>query len=79
MATINVSDLRPTGSDLFSNSEGYMSELGDSEFDNIYGGLTPWVVVSAFRVGYAAARSSQQCAAGIAGAAGAVGRWLDRD
>ncbi len=38
MATINISDLRPTGSDLFSDSEGYMNELGDSEVHTIYGG-----------------------------------------
>ncbi len=35
MATINISDLRPTG------SEGYLNELGDGEFDAINGGLFP--------------------------------------
>lgn len=79
MATIKISDLRPTGSDLFSDSEGYMNDLGESEFDGIYGGLTPALVLSAFRLGYAGARSSQQCAMGIAGAAGAVERWFKRD
>ncbi|MBW4500513.1 MAG: hypothetical protein KME57_13360 [Scytonema hyalinum WJT4-NPBG1] len=39
MATINISDLRPTGSELFSDSEGYMSELGDSELDIVNGGI----------------------------------------
>ncbi|BAZ12492.1 hypothetical protein NIES4071_43230 [Calothrix sp. NIES-4071] len=39
MATINISDLRPAGSDLFSNSESYMNELGDSELDIINGGF----------------------------------------
>jgi hypothetical protein len=38
MATINISDLRPTGSDLFSDSESYMNELGDSEVHTIHGG-----------------------------------------
>lgn len=44
MATINISDLRPTGSELSSDSESYMSELGDSERDIInggFGGLLP--------------------------------------
>lgn len=51
MATINISDLRPTGSDLFSDSEGYMNELGDSELDIINGGFsTPFCVVVAIRV-----------------------------
>ncbi len=38
MSTINISDLRSTGADLFSDSESYMSELGDSELDIINGG-----------------------------------------
>ena len=33
MATTNISDLRPTGSELFSDSESYISELSDSELD----------------------------------------------
>ena len=39
MATINISDLRPTGSDLFSDSESYMSELGDNELGSVKGGI----------------------------------------
>jgi bacteriocin-like protein len=39
MATINISDLRPTGSDLFSDSESYMSELGDNELASVNGGI----------------------------------------
>ena len=73
MSTISISDLRPTGSDLFSDSESYMSELGDNELVKVNGGST----LICFRIGYAAARSSQQCAAGIAGAANAVKRWWD--
>ncbi|MEH1944193.1 MAG: hypothetical protein V7L01_28810 [Nostoc sp.] len=38
MATINISDLRPTGSELFSDSEGYMDDLVDSEIGAIQGG-----------------------------------------
>jgi len=79
MATIYISDLRPTGSDLFSDSESYINDLDDNEFGSIQGGLTPGAAVLAFRVGYAAARSSQQCAIGIAGAVNGVNRWLNRD
>lgn len=39
MATINISDLHPTGSELFSDSESYMSELGDNEFASVNGGI----------------------------------------
>ncbi|MDZ8134784.1 MAG: hypothetical protein RM049_05695 [Nostoc sp. DedQUE04] len=45
MATINISDLRPTGSDLFSDSEGYMDDLVDSEIGAIKGGLVGLIVV----------------------------------
>jgi hypothetical protein len=41
MANINICDLRPTGSDLFSDSEGYMNELGDYELHTINGGSSP--------------------------------------
>ncbi len=44
MATINISDLRPTGSDLFSDSERYMNELGGGEIGAIQGGAYPsWI------------------------------------
>jgi len=39
MATINISDLKPTSSALFSDSESYISELGDSKLDIINGGF----------------------------------------
>ena len=63
MSTINISDLRPTGFELFSDSEGYMNELGDSEFDGIYGGLIPALLFSVARltVQRAAAGSSMRC------------------
>jgi hypothetical protein len=38
MATINISDLRLTGSDLFSDSESYMNELSEGEFSGVLGG-----------------------------------------
>jgi hypothetical protein len=39
MAKINVSNLHPVGSDLFSDSENYISELSDNELGTINGGL----------------------------------------
>lgn len=46
MPTIKISDLQPTGSELFADSESYMNELGDSEFEMINGGGTPTIIVS---------------------------------
>jgi hypothetical protein len=67
MATINISDLRPTGSDLFSDSEGYMMELTEYEL-GVQGGAITTV-------------SSKWCiAGGVALSSLAVsyikGRWL---
>ena len=39
MAKINVSNLHPVGSDLFSDSENYISELSDNELGTINGGI----------------------------------------
>lgn len=41
MATINIPNLRPAGSELFSDSENYMSELIDGELNYIKGGVNP--------------------------------------
>jgi hypothetical protein len=38
MANINVSDLHPAGSDLFSDSENFLTDLTDYEFTKINGG-----------------------------------------
>jgi hypothetical protein len=38
MPTIKISNLHPAGSELFSDFESYMNELGDSELDIISGG-----------------------------------------
>ncbi|HEY9623168.1 MAG TPA: hypothetical protein V6C78_22620 [Crinalium sp.] len=38
MATITIHDLRPTGFDLFSDDETYISDLGDSELSTLSGG-----------------------------------------
>lgn len=38
MASINVLDLRSTGSDLFMDSESFLDVLDNSELDSIKGG-----------------------------------------
>jgi hypothetical protein len=40
MPTIKIDDLHPTGAELFSDSESYMNELGESELDLVMGGRT---------------------------------------
>jgi hypothetical protein len=40
MANITVSDLRPAGADLFSDSESYLSDLNDHELYHVNGGWT---------------------------------------
>ena len=40
MAKINVSNLNPVGSDLFFDSENYISELSDNELGTINGGFS---------------------------------------
>ena len=46
MASINISELRPVGSDLFSDSESYISELSEGEL-GIQGGLLQLLTVVA--------------------------------
>jgi len=38
MATINISDLRPAGSELFYDSETFMTDLVNSELGEVFGG-----------------------------------------
>ena len=38
MATIKISDLHPTGADLFQDSENYLNELTDEELGLTQGG-----------------------------------------
>lgn len=47
MASIQILDLTPTGSELFSSSESYMSEVTSTDLTSINGGGTPFLVVSA--------------------------------
>jgi hypothetical protein len=39
MANISISNLSPTGSDLFLDSESYMADITDRDLDRIDGGL----------------------------------------
>jgi hypothetical protein len=39
MASIQISNLYPAGSELFKDSENFMTELVDSELGNINGGI----------------------------------------
>jgi hypothetical protein len=51
MAVITVSNLRPSGLDLFDSSESYLQELSDTELEGTKGGVTP-VFVAGFIAGY---------------------------
>jgi len=42
MANITISDLRPTGANLFEGSESFMHELNEQEIADVLGG---WVVI----------------------------------
>jgi hypothetical protein len=39
MANISISNLSPTGSDLFLDSESYMADITDRDLDRIDGGF----------------------------------------
>lgn len=41
MATIEISDLHPAGSDLFIDSESFLNDLNADELGDINGGGTP--------------------------------------
>lgn len=65
MAKIAISDLRPTGYGLFSDSESYMTELTEDELGLQGGGISTVTV------------SSKPCLVASAGAASYIkGRWL---
>lgn len=38
MASIKISELNPTGADLFADSESFMTELSDNDFSEVVGG-----------------------------------------
>ena len=45
MASIKISDLRPSGLDLFVDSESFLNDLSDSDLANTNGGATPTTVL----------------------------------
>ena len=66
MATITISDLSPTGLNLFSDPENYLDELSDNNLTEISGGGTPSIAVIAtlvavgtFAVSYTIARNKK--------------------
>ena len=40
MASININNLQPAGSDLFNDSESYLNELNKQEIDFVNGGYS---------------------------------------
>ncbi|AFZ59461.1 hypothetical protein H6G54_07845 [Anabaena cylindrica FACHB-243] len=44
MASIKISDLRPSGLDLFVDSESFLNDLNDSDLATTNGGATPTTV-----------------------------------
>jgi hypothetical protein len=45
MAVISISNLRPTGADLFDSSESYLQDLTDTELNGSIGGGTPLTLI----------------------------------
>lgn len=39
MADIKINDIKPDGSELFTDDEGFMDQLVDSELNDVKGGL----------------------------------------
>jgi hypothetical protein len=56
MANISISNLRSTGSDLFSGDENFMSEMSENDFASITGGMdtpaTDWCTTTRTTVIY---------------------------
>lgn len=51
MAYIQLSNLRPAGSDLFVDSENFLNDLSDRELAATVGGVTPVVTFTAASLG----------------------------
>jgi hypothetical protein len=45
MAVISISNLRPTGADLFDSSESYLHDLTDAELESTVGGILSLTLV----------------------------------
>jgi hypothetical protein len=69
MSTISISDLKPSGLDLFSDSENYLDEISENEFTNITGGSTPVCLSIGARI---SAASSYRCYQSIVAISGAT-------
>ncbi|NEO92726.1 MAG: hypothetical protein F6K56_21795 [Moorea sp. SIO3G5] len=46
MAKIKIKDIKPTGADLFNDSESFMNELNNDELEQAMGGLVLYPVLS---------------------------------
>lgn len=63
MPTLKVYDLKPIGSELLIDSETYLNEVGETEFENIYGGSSPLCAsLIASQTARLAQQSSKRCA-----------------
>lgn len=66
MAGIEITNLHPTGSELFSDSESYMNDLVYGELEAIHGGWSGWKCVGTIAASVASvavsAASSIPCA-----------------
>lgn len=67
MANIKISDLQPVGSEFFSDSENYMDEISEGEFNHIVGGSSPVCLSVGARV---ASMSSVRCYQSIVAVSG---------
>jgi hypothetical protein len=58
MSTISISNLKPSGLELFSDSESYLNEISENELTDITGGSSPICLSIGARV---SAASSYRC------------------
>ncbi len=65
MSSITIYDLPSTGSELFFDSESYMNELSNEEFNQVIGGTSPAIIP----VIYSIAASSEACGIVVSSAA----------
>lgn len=68
MPTIKISDLSPTGSQLFHDSESYMNELSDGELDIINGASLSAIVGFSLRASRAASGAVVRASEAVSGA-----------
>jgi hypothetical protein len=65
MANIEINDLKPAGAELFSDSEGFMTELSDSELADINGGEAFKTRTHAYNCGGSATDTWAQSCGGV--------------